>query len=67
MDIVIRNATIPKSCIRLDGKYCFYIEECKAFKDADFVTRRYDGVKGRLEGCPLEEHPKNGTLEEIQT
>jgi hypothetical protein len=55
MDIVIRNAQIPKTCITLDGKYCFYVEHCPAFREADFSTRRYDGVKGRLKECPMEE------------
>lgn len=59
--VTIADARVPRSCTTLDGKYCFYIEQCKAFRDADFITRRHDGVKGRLEGCPLEEHPKNGT------
>lgn len=51
--VTIADARVPRSCTTLDGKYCFYIEQCKAFRDADFITRRHDGLKGRLDGCPM--------------
>jgi hypothetical protein len=70
MDLVISNAQMPRSCIRLDGKYCFYVEKCKVFQEASYMERRDYGTVMRLAGCPLsikdEEKPysKNGTLED---